>query len=613
MIPIKNWKGIWVLSVVALCVSVISFFVAKQPEELFQISLHYKGEQEIIKTWMDENGDYYVFLPDYVDMENVNVSLNTNSAVYIDGKRLSDGFRCNVFSENTSYNLEYMAFGKKQCRKITFFHTGTVASLFVKTESMGMEYIHGDKEHKEAGLISLFSQTGDLDYKGSIEYIKGRGNYTWEESDKKPYNIVLAESADLLNMGMGSKWVLLANALDSTLMRNKIVYDFASRIGMDYTPESQWVALYLNGEYRGLYMLCEAIEIGADRVDISQEGGMVVAVEGESALQEKGDIYFVTDAGVAVGVKSPKTVSADKVASAAKRLQAVENAILSPVSEDPLTGAALEELIDWDSWVDKYLIEEVFGNHDAFMRSTYYYYQDETSVLCAGPVWDHDYSIGNENAWQLRNPQTFWANRLESQPGTDMPWGYALYQKDEFYQDVVEKYRTVFLAEIEQLISETIPAYTREISEAAAADKIRWNDESNLEKYVDLLCKYLKERIEFLNGVWIDQRDYCVVRAVQQWGGYYAYYVVFTGDTLPELPEFDNNENQRFVGWYDEKTGEPFDATKPITEDIEIYARWEDKPAKKLNQVLSLVPIGIISAMGVGLAWIEVKRLIKSR
>lgn len=613
MVPIKNKMGIWVLSFVALCACVALFWEHQQTWELFQVSIQSNGCQETINTWRDENGDYYVFLPGYVDMTELQIELKTDEQVVIDGITLLENMECAEFSLDTEYNLEYLCFGKICKKKITFVQSDGVATLFISTNSGKTDLLHEDKENQESGSIIVFSGDGQLDYKGTVDAIGGRGNYTWINSDKKPYNIELSQEADLLNMGFGRKWVLLANAHDSTLMRNKIVYDFSNQVGMAYTPESQWVALYLNGEYRGLYLLCEAIEIGTDRMDISQETGMILAVETEDAFQDGKDAYFLTDANVAVGVKSPKNSSGEQIAMMTSKIQSVENAILALDSVDPLTSSNLKDLIDVDSWVKKYLIEEIFGNHDALMRSAYYYYLDSSCCLFAGPVWDYDLSMGNEYTWQLQNPQAFWANRTASQPGVEMPWFSALYQKDFFYDRMVEVYRNVFLPELDRMLNVTIPEYTQKIEKAASMDKLRWNDDTELMEYVDWLSSYMEQRIHFLNKVWLEKQDYCVVRAVQQWGGYYAYYVVFKGDTLTSLPKFKSTDTQDFLGWYNEKTGESFNVSQPITEDVEIYAKWAEKPSKKFDQQVKLAPLGLIAVMGIGLLWVEVKRWKKSR
>ena len=102
-----------------------------------------------------------------------------------------------------------------------------------------------------------------------LEYIRGRGNTTWS-NDKKPYKLKLDKKADLLGMGKNKHWVLLANALDESLLRNKLTYYMGEQLGLAYTPKSMPVDVVMNGEYLGSYFLCEQVRIDKSRVDIDE-------------------------------------------------------------------------------------------------------------------------------------------------------------------------------------------------------------------------------------------------------------------------------------------------------------------------------------------------------
>jgi hypothetical protein len=103
-------------------------------------------------------------------------------------------------------------------------------------------------------------------YNGDIK-IRLRGNSTkWRE--KKPFNIKLDTKADLLGMGKSKHWALLANDIEHTLMRNKLLCDFSGDIGMDIYSESENVIVIFNNQYYGVYQLCELVNIENERVDV---------------------------------------------------------------------------------------------------------------------------------------------------------------------------------------------------------------------------------------------------------------------------------------------------------------------------------------------------------
>lgn len=108
---------------------------------------------------------------------------------------------------------------------------------------------------------------------------KGRGNTTWAWQ-KKPYAIKLKknketanEGTEVLGMPAHRRWVLLANLIDKSMIRNSVAFMLAETVystgKSDYvwTPRGHSVELVLNGEHKGNYLLCEQIKIDENRVN----------------------------------------------------------------------------------------------------------------------------------------------------------------------------------------------------------------------------------------------------------------------------------------------------------------------------------------------------------
>ena len=147
-----------------------------------------------------------------------------------------------------------------------------------------------------------FAASNSVMYSGGAK-IKLRGNSTrWQ--DKRPYKLKLDEKASLYGMGANKHWVLLANAIDHTFIRNKLTYDFSGDLGMTYMS-SENVVLILNGSYEGVYQLCEQVRVSTTRVDIfdwddlAEDAAIAIADE---ALK-KGGIKEDKLAGFTEGLK----------------------------------------------------------------------------------------------------------------------------------------------------------------------------------------------------------------------------------------------------------------------------------------------------------------------
>ena len=568
-----------------------------------------KGEQKI-DLWKNCNNEYFFFLPSYAELSKAKIYLNTESDVKINHLKLIHEMCCEKFELDIPYELVFNSFSKKEKSTITFVQSANVSTIYIDTESGSMDYINSKKGNEETGFLNLYNSSGGLNYSGKVESINGRGNYTWYGFDKKAYSISLQYESDLLGLGSAQRWVLLANADDPSNMRNKIVYDFAHKVGLSYSPASRWVDLYLNGEYYGLYQLCERNEVHTERVDLSQKDSFLVSLELKQRLDDQNYPHIVTNSNQALRIHYPLNPTNEQLNFLTKKWQSVENALISPENFDKLSAKSLSELIDIDSWAKKYLIEEVFGNIDANFISQYFYCDGfyGSSKIFAGPVWDYDHSMGSKSLWQLTAPNTLFANRLYAKDGYETPWMYNFYKNNECYNKIVELYKSDFLPLLEKFVNNDIIAYYSKIEQASRVNQIRWNTE-DAKVSAEYIVSFMNDRIDFLNSVWIDQTTYCYVKADQGFGNAYAYFAVKHGLKLKELPSLADTTYEKFSGWYYKDTNEPFDINKPIFEDTEIYAKWQSSSHKRIEQTIKLIPIAVISVLFIVLLAVELRRV----
>ena len=198
-------------------------------------------------------------------------------------------------------------------------------------------------------------------------------------------------------MGEGRNWILLSNVYDGNKLQNKLCFEMAADWGLEYTSQSEWVDLYLNGQYKGNYLLCEKIEIGENRIDIAdleecseQLNGNLQKLEAYSAKEQRGilternpeditggyliekDCYydsvsgFVTADENAFSIKSPQYAAKEQVKYIADYIQNIEDMVHSGDEE-------LFDYLDLDSLVSRYLLDEVVLNYDFGVTSMYFY------------------------------------------------------------------------------------------------------------------------------------------------------------------------------------------------------------------------------------------------
>ena len=245
---------------------------------------------------------------------------------------------------------------------------------------------------------------------------RGRGNSTWSYP-KKPYAIKLDSKAEVLGMPKHKRWVLLANWMDRTLMRNAVAFEMARQI-MDWAPRGEFVEFYLNGSHQGNYYLCEQIKIDKNRVNITEfEDGSATGEDGGYLLEfdtnYQAEInYFMSQVyGYPVTIKDPDEEIITEwthpyFTYIDNYIGDVENALVDNDFETVFSK------IDYSTYIDYLLIHEVTSNEEPKHPKSCYMYKDAGGKLCAGPVWDFDWGTFEPNKTGLLLTNSLWYGQL---------------------------------------------------------------------------------------------------------------------------------------------------------------------------------------------------------
>ena len=304
------------------------------------------------------------------------------------------------------------------------------------------------------------------DYDGPIG-IKLRGNSSLGFNQKK-YTIELRDQqgrevdAPLLGMPAHSDWVLLAPYLDVSAVRDPLAFQLWRDMG-HWAPRTRIVELTLNGEYRGIYILSEAIKRGADRVNIAKlkkndvagrdlTGGYLLRIDtfndDDATFTSKvpgiGEGNMTSDVIWSCIYPKKKKLQPEQLAYIQHYVDTVEQVIQSEGFADPLTGYA--RYIDVPSFVDYFIHTELSLNVDGYKRSAYFYKEKQNAdgtggKLVAGPVWDYNLAYGNANFANADNPEA-WCYEGASNNPTPALW-QRLLQDPAFRKAVKVRYKAL--------------------------------------------------------------------------------------------------------------------------------------------------------------------------
>lgn len=218
--------------------------------------------------------------------------------------------------------------------------------------------------------------------------LKVHGNST-AAAEKKPYNLKFDHKTDVLGMGAAKKWVLLANCFDPTLMRNSIGFEFARKMGMSYTSNQCYVELWIDGLFKGCYVLVEPVESGDSRVQIDSDNNEFLMQYEHDRVDPDSTYITTTNGNLRFELKDPDEPTSSQKTFAAKKTNLLVDALLSKNYSNVL------KYIDEDSFVKYYVLNEFLKTRDIRFSSAFFYYKG--GKFYAGPAWDYDLSSGNCN------------------------------------------------------------------------------------------------------------------------------------------------------------------------------------------------------------------------
>ncbi len=387
-------------------------------------------------------------------------------------------------------------------------YSGTLPVMYIETQNHASitskeDYINGIVyiNALNTGYDNFASPSAPL----SIQ-IKGRGNWTWNGFDKKPYKIKFADKYALLGMPANKHWCLMAHADDYLgYLKNPVGFKLSESLGLLWTPHQVPVEVFLNGKYWGLYFLTEQIRIGKNRLPIKEledncsnpdsiTGGWLVEIDnyfedGNITLWAGGqqEVWFTP--------KSPEVLS-----------KAERNYVTSQLNNlsDKLYGSSeseLQAILDFDEAAKFYVIQEIMDDCESYHGSCYLYKDRDKAgeaqkKWCFGPVWDFGNSYdSHQERFIYIEPQ--WEQYLIGQLAT---W--------PTFQKKVKEYWYIFYHDYQDRVRDYINQFASQVSAAAVLDAKRWNgsqnyrDNSNMTNQKNTFLNNYNWRINWLYTQW---------------------------------------------------------------------------------------------------------------
>ncbi len=273
---------------------------------------------------------------------------------------------------------------------------GTAASdeavLHVPQIRVVTENGNGTTLQKEDGYVNASIEITDTD--GSVlsdsVLFKVRGNGTALASiQKKAFTFKFDKKREVLGLGKGKKWAMLANAMDTSLLRTYVTMELGHAMDLPFTSDHRMIELWVDDSFRGLYELIEPVQEGTDRVNIdikSNDGMKDFLLEREKGRTEDG-VSYIRPGGIRFAVSEPEEPTPEQLTY----INNVMNDIVDKLKNG--TQEEISAVLDTDSFAKFYILNEYVKTSDFDFSSVFFYYKD--GKLYAGPPWDYDHSMGS--------------------------------------------------------------------------------------------------------------------------------------------------------------------------------------------------------------------------
>ncbi len=395
--------------------------------------------------------------------------------------------------------------------------------------------------------------------------IRARGNSTnYDVVSKHPWRLKFDSKVNLLGLNEGQKyksWVLLAEYFDQSLLRNSYAFTLGNSMfnySNNYCSDFKHVNFYMNGEYRGVYLLAEQQQCNAGRFginepedDSSEKVGYLIEIDIRGGDDDPyftcGPQSYRNPQGVWSGgkmingvrvVSSTYAIKSDTFSNAQKKyiekyvanaMDALINAVtgekLQVIDENnnlvnsPYTTQyeTLNSFLDVESLLKVCILHELMKNYDVGYGSFYLYVdfsaKSKHPKLTFGAPWDFDLSSGNKQSGDVIKTNNEFIKSGFGEANFN-PWLYLISQTD-FYNEMIAKYYSVFK---NSNVFERGADYISYATEAFASDFVRdaerWKngtgkDRMKTRQYTSqkdassYLSNWLNQRLSYMDGIYL--------------------------------------------------------------------------------------------------------------
>jgi hypothetical protein len=373
-------------------------------------------------------------------------------------------------------------------------------------------------------LTNLAEEEEDFALDNIKAEFRGRGNSSWWMVEKKGYRIKFDKKQSLFGLQKSKHYVLYASSRDKSFSHNDLAFDIADQIldGIEYVSSHHYIDLYVNGTYHGVYEIFEQVRVDDGRVKIDSEygendTGYLIELDYYGTGTEGIDYFRVEGMKYPFMIKSPdpEEYAENNISEAIYRAQVefiadyVQRVVTAALAQDWIT---FNNLADVDSFVDMYILRELYKNTDTGY-SSFFLYKKPNGKLYAGPPWDFDIAAAEYNA----SPEGIYVGvgggKLSYADIPKEPFDNEIFiglmQTDDFVNAVKTRWAAIHVDIAKQIVATLSDEVLAANADAIARNNMLWYGYSDVEaakrRYIDAavtLRVWMLARTAWLSAEW---------------------------------------------------------------------------------------------------------------
>jgi hypothetical protein len=384
---------------------------------------------------------------------------------------------------------------------------------------------------------TIFKSDIGIEIRGAVSQMYDKKSYGFELREKDDKDTSLA----ILGMPKNATWVLHGPFGDKTLLRNSVAYKISNNIGK-YAARTSFIELEINKEYLGMYVLMEKLKRNDKQINIAKltpkdesdeeiTGGYIIKLDKtvgdaggdpsnynesnsfRSKFNDKGRASSNSKSNFLYDYPKAEKITPNQKKYIQDYINGFENALASADFESPQKG--YQQYIDTDSFIDFFILTELFQNHDGYRLSTYLQ-KDRGKKLQMGPIWDFDIAFGSDMGFCGGMNDHAWVFQYNQYCGGDpwlVPfWWKRLIQDEAFKTKLQSRWKSLRDSQLaDNQLDKVIDDYTKYLTENGIVTRNfeKWNilnrritpnsTKGSHEKEINRMKSWLKEHAQ-----WID-------------------------------------------------------------------------------------------------------------